>query len=169
MNAERNNDIYWIPTSRITSILKELRAKHALVVDDDEAVLDLTRELLLRGGFEVVTARGGREALEILRVDAERKIDAAVLDLAMPGMDGIETLRRIKEEDPELQVILLTGHASLEKGIEAMKFGAMDFLEKPARIQELMEKIEQAKAKRMLVVERQMEEKLKDILQSKGW
>ena len=66
-------------------------------------------------------------------------------------------------------MILLTGHATLEKGIEAIKFGAMDFLEKPARIQELMEKIEQAKANKMLLVEKRMEQKIKGILQTKGW
>ena len=84
-------------------------------------------------------------------------------------MDGIETLKRMLADNPDLQVILLTGHATLAKGVEAMKLGAMDFLEKPAEIQKLMEKIEQAKANRMLLVEKRSEEKLKEILKTKWW
>ena len=114
----------------------------------------------------VDTAASGSEALE--KVSGE-SYDAIVLDLAMPGMDGMETLKRLLEQRPELQVILLTGHASLEKGVEAIKIGAMDFLEKPAEIQSLMEKIKEAKAKKMLLVEKEMEERLKGILGSKSW
>ena len=137
-----------------------------LLVDDEHDFVELLSHRIQARGTQVDTAASGREAIQKVE---QGGYDAVILDLAMPEMDGIETLRRLLEKNPDLQVILLTGHASLEKGIEAMKFGAMDFLEKPARIQELMEKIEQAKAKRMLVVERKMEEKLKDILTSKGW
>jgi FixJ family two-component response regulator len=87
----------------------------------------------------------------------------------MPGMDGMETLKRLLKDKPDLQVILLTGYATLEKGIEAVKLGAMDFLEKPAEIQKLMEKIEKAKANKMLLVEERNEERLKGILKSKSW
>jgi FixJ family two-component response regulator len=84
-------------------------------------------------------------------------------------VDGLEALKILKEKKPELQVILLTGHASVEKGIEAMKLGAMDFLEKPADLSQLTEKIKKAQAKKMLIVEKQTEEKIKKLLEEKGW
>ena len=71
----------------------------------------------------------------------------------MPEMDGLETLKQLKEINPDLQVILLTGHGTIDKGVEAMKLGAMDFVEKPADFQELLEKIKKAKDKRMLLIE----------------
>ena len=78
-------------------------------------------------------------------------------------------IQRLLEKRPDLQIILLTGHASLEKGVEAIKIGAMDFLEKPAEIQALMEKIKEAKARKMLLVEKGIEDRLKGILGSKSW
>ena len=78
-------------------------------------------------------------------------------------------LKVLKAKRPELQVILLTGHATVEKGIEAMKLGAMDFLEKPADLSQLTEKIKKAQAKKMLIVEKQNEDKIKKILEEKGW
>ncbi|MEN8788851.1 MAG: response regulator, partial [Flavobacteriaceae bacterium] len=74
-----------------------------------------------------------------------------------------------KEKKPESQVILLTGHATVDKGIEAMKLGAMDFLEKPADLSQLTEKIKKAHAKKMIIVEKQIEEKVKKILRTVGW
>ena len=140
--------------------------ERVLLVDDEEEFVAVLSQRMEARGVGVDQAAGGPEAI---RKVEEGSYDAVILDLAMPEMDGIETLRRLLQKNPDLQVILLTGHATLEKGIEAMKFGAMDFLEKPARIQELMEKIEQAKANRMLIVEQRMEERLKDIWKSKGW
>jgi FixJ family two-component response regulator len=87
----------------------------------------------------------------------------------MPGMDGIDTLKSLREERPELQVILMTGHGSVQKGVEAVKLGALDFLEKPADIAELMEKIEKAKAEKMLIVDSRRADKIKNILFTKGW
>jgi DNA-binding NtrC family response regulator len=137
-----------------------------LLVDDEREFVKILSQRIEARGVAVETATNGPEAI---RKVEDGVYDAIFLDLAMPEMDGIETLRRLLEKNPDLQVILLTGHATLEKGIEAMKFGAMDFLEKPARIQELMKKIEQAKSKRMLITEARMEERLKDIWKSKGW
>jgi len=87
----------------------EVRVATILVVDDDEAVLELAREFLLRGGFYVVTAGSGREALEILRADAKGRIDAAVIDFAMPDLDGRETLLEMRSLRPELPVVLVSG------------------------------------------------------------
>jgi PAS domain S-box-containing protein len=87
----------------------ETRGGTILVVDDDEAVLELAGEFLVRSGLHVVTADGGREALEILRADAEKRIDAAVLDLAMPDLDGRETLLEIHRVRPGLPVVVASG------------------------------------------------------------
>ena len=95
--------------------------------------------------------------------------DAVVLDLKMPGMDGLEVLSAIKARNPDIQVILLTGHATLQKGIEAMKLGAMDFIEKPADIQVLTEKIKQAQSQKMILVEKRLEKKIKRIIHEKSW
>ncbi len=87
----------------------------------------------------------------------------------MPEMNGLEALSALKEKRPELQIIFLTGQATIEKGIEAMRLGAMDFIEKPAELQVLTEKIKRAKAKKMLLVEKKTEEKLKQMLATKQW
>ena len=84
-------------------------------------------------------------------------------------MDRLGALIRLREKNPDLQIILLTGHATIEKGIEAMKLGAMDFLEKPIDIQTLNEKIKEAKAQKMVLVEKRTEEAIKNIIGCKGW
>ncbi|MFO7459337.1 MAG: response regulator, partial [Desulfatiglandales bacterium] len=81
----------------------------------------------------------------------------------------LEVLKNLKAKRPELQVILLTGHGTIEKGVEAMRLGAMDFVEKPADLDALTEKIKKAQARKMILVERKVEEKLRDILTHKGW
>lgn len=112
-----------------------------LLVDDEPEFLDILSARLSARGLEVETARSGQEAIDRVRTAA---FDAVLLDLAMPGMDGLETLRHIVELDPASQVVILTGHATLEKGMEAIAFGAMDMLEKPVPIAVLMDKIEEA-------------------------
>ncbi|ACL04626.1 MULTISPECIES: response regulator [Desulfatibacillum] len=137
-----------------------------LLVDDNEDFLDILSERITSKGLEVETAESGTAALANPSLGS---YDAVILDLVMPGMDGIETLKKMLAANPELQVILMTGHASLEKGIEAVKLGAMDFLEKPAEIQSLMEKIKEAQAKKMLLVEKKNEDKIREIVFTKGW
>ena len=92
-----------------------------------------------------------------------------VLDLQMPGMDGIQALEALKQRKPDLQVILLTGHATVRKGVEAMKLGAMDLLEKPADINALTEKIKKARAQKMILVEKNAEAKIREIWRTKAW
>ena len=87
----------------------------------------------------------------------------------MPGIDGMQALKDIKARRPEAQIILLTGHATVEKGVEAMKLGATDFLEKPADIEVLEMKIKDASTRRMLIVEKQTEERVKDRLRRFGF
>ena len=137
-----------------------------LLVDDEEEFTRILSKRMQSRGIGVDTAASGREALEKVK---EHSYDAIILDLAMPEMDGIETLKLLLAENPALQVILLTGHATLQKGIEAVKLGAMDFLEKPAEIEKLLEKIHQAKSRRMLLVEKLAEERIKNIIESKWW
>ncbi|MFZ0133338.1 MAG: response regulator [Desulfobacterales bacterium] len=141
-------------------------AEKVLLVDDEKDFLEVMAERMSARGMEVSTASSAAEAI---RLAEKHSYDAIIVDLMMPEMDGLEALKLLKKEKPETQVILLTGHASLEKGIEAMKLGAVDFLEKPADMSELTEKIKKAHARKMIVVEKQIEEKMKKIMGVKGW
>ncbi len=138
--------------------------ERVLLVDDEKEFTDTLSERMTIRDIEVDTASSGAEALEKAK---KTTYDAIVLDLSMPGMDGMETLKRLLEDNPDLQIILLTGHASLEKSVEAVKMGAMDFLEKPAEIQQLLEKIDQAKTNKMILVEEKAAMKIKDIMRDK--
>ena len=137
-----------------------------LLVDDEQDFLSVLSERLGNRGVAVETAESGANALEL--VD-KQDYDAVVLDLAMPGLDGIETLKRMLKKNPDLQVILLTGHATIEKGVEATREGAMEFLEKPAKLDLLLEKIGKAREKRVVLVEKRSEQMVTDILKSRGW
>jgi len=137
-----------------------------LLVDDEEQFLETLAERMRARGMEVTTATSAAEALKKV---AEESFDAVILDLLMPQIDGIETLGILKKKNPDIQVILLTGHATVEKGVEAMKLGATDFLEKPASVEVLTDKIKKASAKRMVLVEKHTEEKIKEILREKAW
>ncbi len=140
--------------------------ERVLLVDDEEEFLDTLADRMRNRGMKVTTSSSAADAIG--KTDAG-DYDVIVLDLLMPGMDGIQALKVLKEKNPDLHVILLTGHATVQKGIEAMKLGAMDLLEKPADINELSEKIKKAKAEKMILVEKGTEEKIRDILKSKAW
>jgi DNA-binding NtrC family response regulator len=144
---------------------EELKA-NVLLVDDEEQFLKVLSQRLEGRGLKVDTSTSGEEALKKVK---GKDFDAIILDLVMPGMSGIETLKRIRSENPDLQIILLTGHATVEKGVEAIKAGAVDFVEKPADMNKILEKIAEAKRKRILLVEKEHEEHVKEILKSKGW
>lgn len=137
-----------------------------LLVDDEEDFLDALSERMRNRGMQVTTRKSAPDAIQSTEAD---DYDVVVLDLLMPGMDGIQALKVLKGKRPDLQVILLTGHATVQKGIEAMKLGAMDLLEKPADINELTEKIQKARARKMILVEKKTEDKIRDILKSKSW
>jgi DNA-binding NtrC family response regulator len=140
--------------------------ERVLLVDDEADFVEALSARMEARGVTVETADSGPAALE--KMEAQR-FDVVVLDLAMPGMDGIETLTAMRERDPDVQVILLTGRATLQKGVEAMKLGAMDFLEKPADINLLLERIRQAKAVSDERVEQKTQQVIQDILRTKGW
>ena len=137
-----------------------------LLVDDEEEFVRALAKRLAARGLEVETASDGESAIEKIKGS---EFDVIVLDLAMPNMDGIETLRRLRAIDPDLQVVLLTGHGTVKTGVEAMKAGALDFLEKPAELQELLAKIREAIARRMVLVKKRREEEVEDILRQRGW
>jgi DNA-binding NtrC family response regulator len=137
-----------------------------LLVDDEKEFLDVLGERMKIRGMEVRATSSALAALDILEKES---FDVIILDLMMPEMDGLEALKRIKKNRPELQVILLTGHGSIEKGVEAMRLGAMDFVEKPADLETLSAKIEKARARKMILVERKVEEEIRKILIRKSW
>jgi DNA-binding NtrC family response regulator len=118
-----------------------------LVVDDEGDFRETIVKRLQKRRLNVGGAESGEKALEMM---GAQPFDVVVLDVKMPGLDGIETLREIKKRNPFTEVILLTGHASMESGIEGMKLGAFDFVMKPAAIDELMEKIRQAYEKKIV-------------------
>ncbi|WP_419175566.1 response regulator [Desulfosediminicola sp.] len=137
-----------------------------LLVDDEEEFLSVLANRLEARDLKVSTATRGEEAVAI--VD-QKDFDAIILDMAMPGMGGLETLQKIKEKHPDAEIIILTGHGSIKAGVEAMKLGAEDFLEKPVDIRELMEKIQDAKEKRVLILQKKSQEEIEKILKSKSW
>ena len=141
-------------------------AEKVLLVDDEKDFLDVMSERIEARGMEVTTADSAMKALELVK---SGNFDAIIVDLMMPAMDGLQTLKAIKEKNPDLQVILLTGHATVEKGIEAMKLGAMDFVEKPADLDRLTEIIKKAQGRKMVLMEKRIEDKMKDIISHKGW
>ncbi len=112
-----------------------------LLVDDEEPFVRGMSRLLKFRGFEVSTALNGEEAVDAIK---QRGFDVVVLDIKMPGMDGIETLGEIKKLEPETEVIMLTGHASLSSGAQALRKGAYDYLMKPCDPEDLIEKIREA-------------------------
>jgi len=137
-----------------------------LLVDDEEDFVEVLAERLEARGLTVDTAASGELALEKA---GKRPFDAIVLDMAMPGMNGIETLQGLLQINPDLQVILLTGRATLGQAVEAMKLGALDFLEKPVDIETLVVKISEAATKRSSLEEKRIEDRLSDIMRKKGW
>jgi DNA-binding NtrC family response regulator len=143
----------------------ELKAK-VLLVDDEEDFLKTLAERLETRGLQVTTATDGEKALASVE---GQEFDLIVLDLAMPGLDGLETLKRIKARQPEAEIIMLSGQGSIRTSIEAMKLGACDFLQKPVDIGELMNKISEAKEKRMLMLESKSVAEIEKILHTKGW
>jgi DNA-binding NtrC family response regulator len=141
-------------------------AERILLIDDETDFLETLAERMRTRGMDVTTSTSAVEALATVE---EKSFDAVVLDLMMPGMDGLQALKIMKEKKPELQIILLTGHATVQKGVEAIKLGATEFLEKPASIEVLTEKIKKAQAQKMILVEKQAEEKIKRIMTDKAW
>lgn len=145
---------------------------YVLLVDDEPRYLETTSRLLARKGCTVITAASGMEALAML---AKEPVHVVVLDVKMPGMDGHETFRAIRKSHPLVEVILLTGHGTVDSAVEGLKAGAFDYLMKPADIDLLWEKVSEAWAKarrhgekiRLAMLERSMQSP-RDIMKQHG-
>lgn len=137
-----------------------------LIVDDEEDFARALAERMESRGFDVDTAFSGSEALEIAQ---SKPYDAVVLDLAMPGMDGIETLKGLLSINADLQVIILTGRATVSKGVEAVKEGAFEFLEKPVQLDNLVGKIDEARSRSTALTEAKMNDMIDEITKRRGW
>lgn len=137
-----------------------------MLVDDEVPSVETMTKRLAKRNLTIVPAYSGQEALEKLK---ERgNIDVVILDVKMPGMDGIQTLREIKREHPLVEVIMLTGHATVETAIEGMKLGAFDYLMKPCEVEHLMAKVEEAKAKKNQHERKIIEARIREITSRKG-
>lgn len=118
-----------------------MEAKRVLIVDDEKNIRLTLSQALEAPGLDIATAVNGEEALARL---AEKRFGLILLDLKMPGMDGMEVLRRVRQAGPDVKVIIITAHGSIESAVEAMKLGAVDFIQKPfapAEIRELVTRV----------------------------
>ena len=137
-----------------------------LLVDDEVPFVEAMSRRLKKRNLSILTSFSGEEALDKLSTNGN--IDVVILDVKMPGMDGIETLREIKKGYPLLEVIMLTGHATVESAIEGMRLGAFDYLMKPCDMDELMAKVTEAKSKKSKQELKIIEARAKEIALRRG-
>ena len=140
-----------------------MEAMKLMLVDDEERFLSTTKKLLERKGYEVLTATSGPQALEILRTT---NVHVVILDVKMPGMDGNATLVEIKRQYPMTEVIMLTGHATVESAVDGLKSGAIDYLMKPTDIEDLVAKAEEAYARRQGLEEKIRMARMRHLMKS---
>lgn len=134
-----------------------------LLVDDEEDFVNQLSERLVLRDYDVYSCCSGEEAVDRLK---SYNYDVVILDVLMPGMDGVETLRQIKEIKPLTEVIMLSGHATVESAIEGMKLGAFDYLLKPIKTDELVGKVNKAYARKSEHEERIRQAKVNEIFSS---
>ena len=134
-----------------------------LIVDDEEEFVQALSERLIMRDYDVTTSLRGEDAVEKVR---DFNFDVVVLDVSMPGMNGVETLREVKKLKPLTEVIMLTGHATVDSAIDGMKLGALDYLIKPCETEELITKINKAHDRKAEHEERIRDAKVKDIISS---
>jgi DNA-binding NtrC family response regulator len=137
-----------------------------LLVDDEVPFVEAMTRRLTKRNLTVLSAFNGQESLASL--GKNNSVDVVILDVKMPGMDGIETLREIKKAFPLVEVIMLTGHATVETAIEGMKIGAFDYLMKPCDIDQLMGKVQEAKTKKRKHEEKIIQARIKEIALRRG-
>ena len=137
-----------------------------LLVDDEVPFVETLSKRLDKRSLKVLTAVSGQEALDIL--GKNRTLDVVILDVKMPEMDGIETLGKIKKSFPLMEVIMLTGHATVETAIEGMKLGAFDYLMKPCDIEKIVLKVEEATKKKRDHLEKIREAQVRETLSKHG-
>jgi two-component system, OmpR family, response regulator CpxR len=137
-----------------------------LLVDDETEFVEALGERLETRDFEIFKAFSGDEALAQI---AQNEMDVVVLDVLMPGRGGVDTLREIKQVKPILEVIMLTGNATVASAVEGMKLGAFDYLMKPAETRELVEKIVKAYRRKAEQEERIRSAEIARIMTRRGW
>lgn len=137
-----------------------------LLVDDEKEFTELLSERLEVRGFRTRVANDGDEAISKLK---EESADVVLLDVMMPGKSGIETLKEIKQLWPLVEVIMLTGHGTVETAIEGMKVGAYDYLLKPTGTEDLSEKIKNSYQRKAEHEERIRQAEINKIIEHKGW
>jgi len=136
-----------------------------LLVDDEAPFVDTMTKRLTKRKLTVFKSYSGEEALETLKENSQ--IDLVILDVKMPGMDGIETLKEMRREFPLVEVIMLTGHATVETSIEGMRLGAFDYLMKPCDMDVLIEKVNAATKKKRDHEEKIREARVSNILKAR--
>jgi DNA-binding NtrC family response regulator len=134
-----------------------------LIVDDEEVFAKTLAERLSIRDYKVAVAFNGKNAIDHVK---KEKTDVVILDVSMPGMDGVEALKEIKKAKPLTEVIMLTGHATVETAIDGMKLGALDYLMKPCETEELVEKINMAHKRKADHEERILQAKMQRIISS---
>lgn len=134
-----------------------------LLIDDEETLLEYLSKRLLKKGFTVKVAVSGEEALGAAK---EEQFDVAVVDLKMPGIDGVETQKRLREIQPFLQCIVLTGHGSIDSALESGQQDAFRYLLKPVDYDNLVISINQAYEKKVEIQNEQFREKVEEIYRS---
>jgi DNA-binding NtrC family response regulator len=136
-----------------------------LLVDDEKDFVEMLSLRLQEAGEKVSAAYSGKECLDVLE---ENSIDVVVLDIRMPGMDGMETLGEIRKRFPLVEVIMLTGHGSTETAIEGMRLGAFDYLMKPADFEDLTAKLQGARKRKDEQEERIRQAEAKLLMRKSG-
>ena len=125
--------------------MSEVKSMRVLIADDEEVLRDVLEVVLRREGFDVVLASSGEEALNVL--DTE-EVDLAILDVMLPGISGIDTLRAIRISNPNLPVVVITAFSSIDGAIEAMKHGAFHYIPKPFKNEEVVLTVNKAQLER---------------------
>lgn len=123
-----------------------------LIVDDEEDFVDTMIRRLKAKGLDAHGATRGKDALKMMD---SQEFDVCVLDVKMPGMDGIETLREMKKRKPHMEVIMLTGHGSVESGIQGLQLGAYNYVMKPVPFPDLLQQMDQAYERKVIEEERE--------------
>lgn len=136
-----------------------------ILIDDEPQFVEVLAERLEARGFSVQTALSGDQGLTKLQ---EQEADVVILDVQMPGRDGVETLREIKGIKPLVEVIMLTGHATIESGIQGLKLGAYDYLMKPTDTEDLVAKILRAYARKSEQEERIRQAEIDKVIAKRG-
>jgi len=124
--SEQKTDAKVVTTDSKTTLRE--KSPNILVVDDDRVLLNLFDKLLKKLGFQVALATSGKDAIDLVRKTTP---DVVLLDIKMPEMNGISVLKEIKAQDPDIEVIIITGFASLNSAVEVLKYGAFDYIQKP--------------------------------------